>query len=475
MAFFSGQQVNIPQISPDLLMAPGRAYGRAFEKLGQSVAGAMERQELKRQKQEKKDAAQLILREVMPELDPEKAATMSADPKLIDSLLDYKQDEAKAAAQQKQYDVMAKMYEGQMERDKALAEKYEAETELKRRELDQKVSIQNALSLIGQPLEQQDTVSEELTQAITPTEKKPKDWIPYLSESGEIQRKGTDDEIRQRLGMNPPREDLLNIMSKRAKASGQPFDRSAANEILKDSGYSDRRDQLEQIKIQRENDRKTLGAPISDANVEFFSNIKTAEQSLSTIDKAYTDIVSDPDAEEKIGPLEGIITEIRGKLGMDDKARALIASQLSAITGFAKGVFGETGVLTEADVQRYMKTLPTLRTSKEVAFYVIKDLKMKIYGQAISRADALKGNNRDISAQKRSMDYGRMKKELNEYENMSQKERMSLAKKRSEESDKTGRSASSAEKVVDDTIDEMINEPIPASQDPKSKYKLTIR
>ena len=61
MAFFTGQQIQVPQVSPELLMAPGRAYGRAFEKLGQSIAGAMERQELNRQKKEKTNAVSSIL------------------------------------------------------------------------------------------------------------------------------------------------------------------------------------------------------------------------------------------------------------------------------------------------------------------------------------------------------------------------------------------------------------------------------
>jgi AraC-like DNA-binding protein len=92
--YFTNQPVPIQQVSPELLMAPGRAMGRAFEKLGQSIAGAMERKEQKRQKQERQDAAAKILQDVYGAT-PEEAAEYAKVPEVFKEAMGYKREQKK--------------------------------------------------------------------------------------------------------------------------------------------------------------------------------------------------------------------------------------------------------------------------------------------------------------------------------------------------------------------------------------------
>jgi len=102
--YFTNQPVPIQQVSPELLMAPGRAMGRAFEKLGQSVGVAMERQELKKQKEQQRQSVEAFL--LNQGFDPDEANLMSRDK-------DVAFNASKALREQQQFE-QQKKYQNQL-------------------------------------------------------------------------------------------------------------------------------------------------------------------------------------------------------------------------------------------------------------------------------------------------------------------------------------------------------------------------
>lgn len=61
-------------------------------------------------------------------------------------------------------------------------------------------------------------------------------------------------------------------------------------------------------------------------------------------------------------PLLGIL---RNNIPYDDKAKAIKAKITSLVPSLARGVYGEVGVLTDSDVERYTQTLPNLKSTSE--------------------------------------------------------------------------------------------------------------
>lgn len=74
--------------------------------------------------------------------------------------------------------------------------------------------------------------------------------------------------------------------------------------------------------------------------------------------------------EDLIGALETTQTDpilgvLRAAYPYDVKSREISARLTSIAPGLARGVYGEVGVLTNADVERYQQTLPNLKSTKE--------------------------------------------------------------------------------------------------------------
>lgn len=66
---------------------------------------------------------------------------------------------------------------------------------------------------------------------------------------------------------------------------------------------------------------------------------------------------------EQTGPILGTI---RGNNPYDEKAQAISAQLTSIVPNLARGVYGEVGVLTDADIANYSKTLPNLKSTEAV-------------------------------------------------------------------------------------------------------------
>lgn len=66
---------------------------------------------------------------------------------------------------------------------------------------------------------------------------------------------------------------------------------------------------------------------------------------------------------ELTGPILGII---RSNNPYDVKAQQIQAQLQALVPNLARGIYGEVGVLTDQDIQNYSKTLPNLKSTKEV-------------------------------------------------------------------------------------------------------------
>lgn len=72
----------------------------------------------------------------------------------------------------------------------------------------------------------------------------------------------------------------------------------------------------------------------------------------------------------------------------------------SAVPKLARGVFGEVGVLTDADVNRYKQLLPTASTDPEVAEQLFKSLEKKLNEAARVKLEALEKSGVDMTRYK---------------------------------------------------------------------------
>jgi hypothetical protein len=75
------------------------------------------------------------------------------------------------------------------------------------------------------------------------------------------------------------------------------------------------------------------------------------------------------------GPITGFLRE---KNPYDVDAQYLNKLVESVVPGLARTVFGEVGVLTDADVKRYKEMVPNMKTEQQVAEALIKMLDKKI-------------------------------------------------------------------------------------------------
>jgi hypothetical protein len=94
------------------------------------------------------------------------------------------------------------------------------------------------------------------------------------------------------------------------------------------------------------------------------------------------------------GPLAGFI---RQNNPWDWSRKKFEAAIVAALPNLARGVFGEVGVLTDADMERYKKVMPTLKDSKAQAEYLINDLERRLNDMEATNLDVFRRAGRDVS------------------------------------------------------------------------------
>lgn len=103
----------------------------------------------------------------------------------------------------------------------------------------------------------------------------------------------------------------------------------------------------------------------SAANKESLSATErqSMEKALTVVDQI--DSLERSLAKVSTGPLAGRAEKALERIGKNPSAGVVKAQLQALIPGLARGIYGEVGVLTDTDIQNYMKTVPNLTTVEE--------------------------------------------------------------------------------------------------------------
>lgn len=104
----------------------------------------------------------------------------------------------------------------------------------------------------------------------------------------------------------------------------------------------------------------------------------TAVGKLVEIESAYDDLNQLKENFEDLGLTGPIIGILRSRNPYDTKAKEMQSLINQAVPNLARGIFGEVGVLTDTDIERYTKMLPSASTSGDLAKLLFDSLKRKL-------------------------------------------------------------------------------------------------
>lgn len=126
--------------------------------------------------------------------------------------------------------------------------------------------------------------------------------------------------------------------------------------------------------------------------------LMTGEQS-KPITKAMTVVGQLGDIQNTIksvdtGPLVGIL---KSNNPYDVKAQLVKAQLQSLIPGLARGVYGEVGVLTDNDIANYSRTVPNLKSTKEVNDLILLMTLKTVKRSVDDQLEVLASAGRDVS------------------------------------------------------------------------------
>lgn len=113
----------------------------------------------------------------------------------------------------------------------------------------------------------------------------------------------------------------------------------------------------------------------------------------------------DPETGEQIGvDLSPITSIFRSNNPYDEKAQQIQASINGIVPNLARGIYGEVGVLTDQDVERYARTIPNLSSTKEVRDAML-GLTLKTVLNSVRQKMAVQARaGRDVSGQTKTLE-----------------------------------------------------------------------
>lgn len=115
---------------------------------------------------------------------------------------------------------------------------------------------------------------------------------------------------------------------------------------------------------------KKQGKTLLDSQINKIIALKSASEDLNSIEARLNNI-----PEQFRGPIGGFLA---GKNPYSAEIQALNSQVVQIVPGLARGVFGEVGVLTADDIERYTKTIPDIKKDPKVAQKIIKELREKL-------------------------------------------------------------------------------------------------
>jgi hypothetical protein len=124
--------------------------------------------------------------------------------------------------------------------------------------------------------------------------------------------------------------------------------------------------ELAELKKSTTSEGKTL----LDSQINKIIALNGATEDLNSIEKRLNNIPS-----EWRGPVAGFFAK---QNPYNAEIQALTSQIIQMIPGLARGVFGEVGVLTEKDVERYTKTIPSIEKDPKVAAQILNELREKL-------------------------------------------------------------------------------------------------
>jgi hypothetical protein len=112
------------------------------------------------------------------------------------------------------------------------------------------------------------------------------------------------------------------------------------------------------------------GKTLLESQINKIIALNGATEDLNSIEKRLNNIPS-----EWRGPVAGFFAK---QNPYNAEIQALTSQIIQMIPGLARGVFGEVGVLTEKDVERYTKTIPSIEKDPKVAEQILNELRQKL-------------------------------------------------------------------------------------------------
>lgn len=135
---------------------------------------------------------------------------------------------------------------------------------------------------------------------------------------------------------------------------------------------------------------KAKGEPLLQDQMKVVSNIESARFTLGEITKKLDEI-------EARGPVTGTA---RAMNPYDVEAQSLENMVNSLVPGLARGVFGEVGVLTDKDVERYKRMIPNIKTDPSVAKKIVEELRRKLDSSLETNLNVWESSGYDVEGLK---------------------------------------------------------------------------
>lgn len=136
---------------------------------------------------------------------------------------------------------------------------------------------------------------------------------------------------------------------------------------------------------------------LGDTELKTLKDIKNTAYSINKIRILANNISS-----LKKGPIAGTLF---GKNPYDTDLQALDRLVNQTVPALARGVFGEVGVLTDDDVNRYKKMLAGVKDSPELATQIMDDLEQKIASAYKTSVETYSQGGRDVSQFDPNLDF----------------------------------------------------------------------
>lgn len=161
-----------------------------------------------------------------------------------------------------------------------------------------------------------------------------------------------------------------------AKAADAAMKTAAEHELRAREEAQKQRGAVELERVKTETGRKEAPQFL----IEKAMKIDQSAKDLDDLEKLFGDMTT--------GPFVGFF---RGLNPYDTDAKALEAKLKATVPNLARGVFAEVGVLTDADIQNYMATLPNLKSPKDRAAKLVEMLRDVLERQRSNLNGVLQG------------------------------------------------------------------------------------